>query len=93
MPVWFVYFKVPAAERDAYLARAHRLVDHVAVVTGVRGRVMMRSDATDPATLMEVYEGIFDAAAFAAALHEGLVAGGWPEAVRAARRIETFVTD
>ncbi len=92
---WFVYFKVPAAERDAYVARAHRLVAHVSRATGVAGRVMTRSDrgdGADPVTLMEVYDDVRDPAALLAALDAGLVAGDWPSDVRPARHVERFVT-
>lgn len=63
--------------------KIHALFDLVEKQFGVRGRWMRRRD--DPATYMEVYEGVADEAAFEALLErEGAKLG-------VARRLERFL--
>jgi hypothetical protein len=80
---YYVYYKLPA-ER---VAEARRLVDAlfdaVEKRCGVRGRWMRRRD--DPATYMEVYEGVKDESAFEALLE---LEGG---KLGVPRKLERFV--
>ncbi len=80
---YYVYYKV-APERVAGLrASVERLFDKIEAELGVRGRWMRRRD--DPATYMEVYEGVRDEQAFEALLAREAQAFG-PE-----RRVERFI--
>ena len=82
---YYVYYKVDAG-RAAELRRA--VTDLFKVIEkqfGVRGRWMHRRD--DPATYMEVYEGVKDEAAFEALLErEGAKLG-------LQRRLEVFMRE
>lgn len=66
MTHYYVYYKVAPGELDALRIAVHRLFEAIEKQCGVRGRWMHRRD--DPATYMEVYEDVRDAAAFEAAL-------------------------
>lgn len=66
MTNYYVYYRVDPTGADALRARIDRLFDEVQQHTGVRGRWMHRRD--DPATYMEVYEGVKDEPAFEAVL-------------------------
>jgi len=63
---YYVYYKVAPAPREALARAVAELFDAVKKETGLAGRWMHRHD--DPATCMEVYEGVQDAAAFEALL-------------------------
>ena len=63
---YYVYYKVEPERLDEILAAVERLFSAVERQCGVRGRWMRRRD--DPATCMEVYEGVTNAALFEAAL-------------------------
>ncbi len=80
---YYVYYKI-APERVAELRpRIEALFSVVESELGVRGRWMRRRD--DPATYMEVYEGVADERAFEALLErEGAQLG-------LERRVERFV--
>lgn len=62
--------------------RVHALLEQVEKQCGVRGRWMRRRD--DPATYMEVYEGVTDEAAFESLLEREGAKLGVP------RRLERF---
>ena len=80
---YYVYYKLPAARADEARQAVDRLFDLIERDFGVRGRWLRRRD--DPATYMEVYEGIADAARFEAILErEGA-------ALKVERRIERFI--
>jgi hypothetical protein len=80
---YYVYYKL-APERVAELRPlVHSLFAQVEKQCGVRGRWMRRRD--DPATYMEVYEGVQDEVAFEALLEREAARLGVP------RKIERFV--
>lgn len=62
MTNYYVYYKLDPARASELRSGVERLFDAVERATGVRGRWMRRHD--DPATYMEVYEGVSDAPAF-----------------------------
>lgn len=80
---YYVYYKIEPKQ----LAELRRLVERLFLEIerhcGVRGRWMRRRD--DPATYMEVYEGVRDEAAFEALLEREGAKLGVP------RRLERFV--
>ncbi len=91
MQHWFVYYKLDAVSAAALAPRLREVLGQVADATGVRGRLMRRADeAGERSTLMEVYEGIAQPQAFAAALEEAVDRAGLPPALRAQRRTERF---
>lgn len=58
MRILFIYYKVDLARSDEALAAVHAGLDDVTAATGLRGRLMRRTD--DPATWMEVYDPVDD---------------------------------
>lgn len=91
MQHWYVYYKLTPGERDAMREPVRHMQEQLARTSGVRTRLLERTEQGDTgmATVMEVYEGIDDAAGFARAL-EAAVRAHLPEAHAAARRIERF---
>lgn len=84
--VWYRVPGAPAAARRAITA----LQDDLEASTGIRGRVLVRRD--DPATWMEIYEGVAAPAQFEAALGAGVERHRAAEfAQDRARHTETFV--
>jgi Domain of unknown function (DUF4936) len=84
--VWYRVTGDPVAARAAVAALLH----DVSVDTGVAGRMLVRRD--DPATWMEVYEGVTDVARFERALAAGTARHAiarWAEG--GARHAEPFV--
>lgn len=80
---YYVYYKISPDRLDEVRGQVERLLSEIEKKTGVRGRWMRRRD--DPATYMEVYEGIQDERAFEALLErEGAKLG-------VARKVERFV--
>ena len=80
---YYVYYKVSLERLDELRPRVQALFEAVERGFGVRGRWMHRRD--DPATYMEVYEGIEDERGFEALLErEGAKLG-------VARKVERFV--
>jgi len=63
---YYVYYKLEPARANELRAGIERLFGAIERETGVRGRWMRRRD--DPATYMEVYEGIRNEQAFEALL-------------------------
>jgi Domain of unknown function (DUF4936) len=88
---WYVYYKLTPAERDAMRGQVRHMQEHIARTSGVRTRLLERTEQGEAgmATVMEVYEGIEDAAGFAREL-DAAVRAHLPEAHAAARRIERF---
>ena len=83
MTNYYVYYRVDADRVSALRLQVERLFEQIQEQFGVRGRWMRRRD--DPATYMEVYEGVADDAAFEALLARESAALGLE------RRIERFV--
>jgi hypothetical protein len=81
---YYVYYKLDAERVAAARSLVNALFQSVENACGVRGRWMRRRD--DPATYMEVYEGVADEAAFEAVMAS--------EGARVAqnRRLERFVS-
>lgn len=80
---YYVYYKLVPARAEGMRAAIEAIFAKVEREFGVRGRWMRRRD--DPATYMEVYEGVADAAAFEALLEREAAPLGLE------RRIERFV--
>ena len=91
MQHWYVYYKLTPDERDAMRERVRHMQDQVARTSGVRVRLLERTEQGEAgmATVMEVYEGIEDAAGFAREL-AAAVCTHLPQSHAAARRIERF---
>ena len=80
---YYVYYKVPEERLGDVRAAVEGLFAQVERRFGVRGRWMRRRD--DPATYMEVYEGVEDAVPFEALLERESRALGLE------RRLERFI--
>jgi hypothetical protein len=70
---YYVWYRVTGDAAAARAAVAALLLD-VRVATGVAGRMLVRRD--DPATWMEIYEGVADVGRFEAALAAGVARHG-----------------
>jgi hypothetical protein len=91
MQHWFVYYKLDASAARDLEPCLRRMQRQVAAASGVRTRLMRRADADgDPVTLLEVYDGIAQPAAFEAALAAALAHAGLPASLAAQRRTEKF---
>ena len=66
MTNYYVYYRIDAARFDSLRIEIENLFGKIQKEFGIRGRWMRRRD--DPATCMEVYEGVCDTAAFEALL-------------------------
>ena len=66
MTNYYVYYRVDADRVSALRPRVEALFERIHRELGVQGRWLRRRD--DPATYMEVYEGVADEAAFEALL-------------------------
>lgn len=80
---YYVYYKIPPGRVDEARQAVERIFDRIERDCGARGRWMRRRD--DPATYMEVFEGITDVPRFEALLEREGVALG------VERRIERFI--
>jgi hypothetical protein len=81
---YYVYYKIAPDRTAALRALVAGLFGEIEKQTGIRGRWMRRRD--DPATYMEVYEGVTDGKAFEALLErEGAKLG-------VARKLECFIS-
>ena len=80
---YYVYYKVELSRLEETRAAVEQLFAIIERQCGVRGRWMRRRD--DPATYMEVYEGVADERAFEDALLQE--ARGFPFS----RRMERFL--
>ena len=83
MTNYYVYYRVNLARLAEVRASIEQLFSTIERQTGVKGRWMHRRD--DPATYMEVYEGVSDSGAFEALLDREASGLGLE------RRIERFV--
>jgi hypothetical protein len=80
---YYIYYEIPAERTGQVRPMVEALFSVVEKQLGVRGRWMRRRD--DPATYMEVYEGVADERAFEALIErEGAKLG-------LERRVERFV--
>jgi hypothetical protein len=80
---YFVYYRVEADRVASLREEIQRMFGAIEAATGVRGRWMRRPD--EPATYMEVYEGVGDRRAFEALLEREAAALGLE------RHVERFV--
>ena len=81
---YYVYYKVSPGQLEALRPRVQDLFRKAKLDFGVQARWMRRRD--DPATYMEVYEGVKDEAAFEALLErEGARLG-------MQRKVERFIS-
>jgi hypothetical protein len=80
---YYVYYRVDADRVSVLRPQVERLFEQIHKQLGVRGRWMRRRD--DPATYMEVYEGVADDGAFEAMLARETAGLGLE------RRVERFV--
>lgn len=81
---YYIYYKLDAQAVPVARSRINELFEKIQKQFGVQGRWMRRRD--DPATYMEVYEGVKDEAGFEAVMEA--------EGPRIApnRRLERFVS-
>lgn len=70
---YYIYYRVGRSAQAASVVRS--LLDSVKARTGIDGRLLAGRD--DPATWMEIYEGVADAAAFESALAACVAASGF----------------
>jgi hypothetical protein len=90
MEHWYVYYKVPVTE-SADVAQRVQAMFAALGDDAPRGRLLRRADEQGgEVTLMEVYEPVADASAFADALAGAVRASGLAPAIAARRRIERF---
>lgn len=83
---WFVYYKVPREAEGDVIAQARRTMSALPVAS----RLMKKLGESDYVTLMEVYEGIDNAATFHTALANALAASGMARELVDTRHIEVF---
>jgi hypothetical protein len=81
---YYVYYKVPSDRTEALRALVSDLFTKIENQTGVRGIWMRRRD--DPATYMEIYQGVKDAKTFEALLEREGAKLGLP------RKLEVFIS-
>ncbi|MSQ49705.1 MAG: DUF4936 family protein [Betaproteobacteria bacterium] len=82
MTDYYVYYRLDPARLDFFRAAVSELFKTIQNASGVQGRWLCRRD--DPATYMEVYEGVADELAFDALLEVATAKFG------VARKIERF---
>jgi hypothetical protein len=85
---YYVYYRVTQASQATALA--HALLATMKQKTGIAGRLLRKRD--DPATWMEIYEGVQDAAAFERSLAECVEATQFAGVLQSgsARHLECF---
>ena len=83
MTNYYVYYKLDPGRAGEVRTTVEKIFASIETAPGVKGRWMRRRD--DPATYMEVYEGVRDESAFEALLEREAA----PLALE--RRIERFV--
>ena len=83
MTTYYVYYRIDPARLGELRAAVEELFRVVERETGIRGRWMHRRD--DPATYMEVYEGVREEVAFEALLERKASKMGLT------RKVERFV--
>lgn len=90
-PGYYVYYRIAPERADDAKRIVAALQQDVLRQTGVRGRLLRRRD--DPATWMEIYEGIANESAFEAALAAAVERSGFQRVLASGsnRIAETFV--
>ena len=88
--VFYVYFKVAAGAEPRARELAQSLVAQVKEATGIQGTLLRRRD--DPATWMEVYQGVSDGTGFEAVLRRLAETSAFQQVLKdgTARRLEIF---
>ncbi|MDO9467765.1 MAG: DUF4936 family protein [Thiobacillus sp.] len=84
----YVYYRIDPAQAPLAAARIDALLDMMAAHCSAPPRRLQRCD--DASTWMEVYEGIADVAAFAAALDAAVAAQGCTAFIQGERHLECF---
>jgi 2-polyprenyl-3-methyl-5-hydroxy-6-metoxy-1,4-benzoquinol methylase len=90
---WYVYYKLPRAEREVSIARVRQMQQDVARASTVRMLLLERAEESkqhDTMTMMEVYEDIEQPEHFAAVLDAAVRRSGLSAVLVAARRVERF---
>lgn len=90
MQHWYVYYKLDRADAIAWVPGIRRMQESIGRATGVRTRLLRRTDDAEQATLLEVYEQIAEPDAFARTLAEAVDRAGLPATIIAQRRSERF---
>ncbi len=83
MTSYYVYYRIDAKRVDAFRLSIQDLFKIIEQKTSIRGRWMRRRD--DPATFMEVYEGVKDEQAFESVLAREAAT------LKLERKVERFV--
>jgi hypothetical protein len=85
---YYVYYRVGDASQATTLA--HELLAAMKQKTGIAGRLLRKRD--DPATWMEIYEGVQDAAVFELSLAECVEATQFTDVLQpgSERHLECF---
>lgn len=87
---WYIYYTVPETEAAAVAGRVQTMLARLRE-GGAYGRLLRRPDgAGGQVTLMEVYEPVADAQAFAATLDGALRESGLAPDLIERRRVERF---
>lgn len=84
----YVYYRIDPVQALLAAARIDALLGAMAAHCATPPRRLQRCD--DASTWMEVYEGIADQAAFAAALHAAVAAQGCRVFIQGDRHLECF---
>ena len=91
MQHWFVYYKLDPASAREIEPRLSGMQQEIAASGGVRARLMRRADLSDrPVTLLEIYDGIEQPAAFELVLSAAVARAGLPASLVAQRHTERF---
>ena len=84
----YIYYRVDPARADQAASRIDALLDAMAIHCAQTPRRLGRCD--DPATWMEIYEGITDFARFSAALNMAVKKLDCSDFIQGARHLECF---
>jgi hypothetical protein len=90
MEHWYVYYKVPAAQKAAVAERVRAMFNALGDAAPAARLLQRAEPGRNEVTLMEVYEPVSDATDFAQALARAVEASGLPPALVASRRVERF---
>ena len=88
---YYIYYRVAAEQSQRARTVIASLQEDVRERTGIRGRLLHRRD--DPATWMEIYEGISDEQAFSASLCAAVDRCGFSGVLASGSRRVTEVFD
>ena len=90
MQSWFIYYKLDPAAARAVEPRIRALQQALGAATGVRGRLMRRTNDSAATTLLEIDEPIVEPGAFERALSAQIAQADLPAPLVAQRRTERF---